>query len=115
MITRTEQHEVRRDDDGELLGFVAADDRSASWRALTVFGGVLGEHSDAGAARQQVHVEGLASLAERWWCDLGDGWEACSLVEASPERVVVIRRDHSFDATPVVLPKGTHLRLVPPT
>jgi hypothetical protein len=56
--------EVRRDDDNELCGFVVAVD--GTWRAITVFGGVLGEHDDEDEACRQVLNDGLASVAERW-------------------------------------------------
>lgn len=106
--------EIRREDDGELVGFVAPEGESAHWQALTVFGGVLGEHHDAESARVQVEQIGMSSLAERWWIDLGSGWEVCSLVEASPERLVVVRNHHCFDRTPLTVPPGTPLALTPP-
>lgn len=39
---------IRREDDDELLGYV--NEESGSWRALTVFGGTLGEQPDRDAA-----------------------------------------------------------------
>jgi hypothetical protein len=56
--------EVRRSDDRELCGYV--DERDGGWRALTVFGAVLGDHDTRSGAEHQVLQEGLASLAERW-------------------------------------------------
>ena len=58
--------EVRRPDDGELLGSVART-REGRWAALAVFGGVLGERETEPEARAMVASEGLASLARRWF------------------------------------------------
>ena len=55
---------VRRPEDGELCGHV--DQRHGHWRALTVFGAVLGSHAREQDATRQVLAEGLPSLAERW-------------------------------------------------
>ncbi len=55
---------VRRPSDDELCGHV--EQRAGAWRALTVFGGLLGTHERRQAAVAQVLDEGLASLAERW-------------------------------------------------
>ena len=81
-------HEVRRDD-GELCGFVASDD--VEWRALTVFGGLLGTHATDAEARAQVAELGLASLAERWvLTDSESGeHELVGIREVSPGHVVV--------------------------
>jgi hypothetical protein len=81
-------HEVRRDD-GELCGFVTADD--VAWRALTVFGGLLGTHGTDAEARAQVADVGLASLTERWvLTDAASGaQELVGIREASPGLVVV--------------------------
>lgn len=114
MSTTRSVRAVRREDDDELVGFVAHEGGNARWQSRTVFGGLLGEHHDAESARAQVEQIGMSSLAERWWIDLGTGWEACSLVEASPERLVVVRSHHSFDGTPLTVPPGTPLMLTPP-
>lgn len=108
----TTEQEIRREDDDELLGFIAPE--GSKWLALTVFGGRLGAHDSIDDAERHVEQLGLSSLAEKWWIDLGDGWEVCSLVEASPSRVVVVRSNHTFDGTPVLVPTGTELRLTPP-
>lgn len=55
---------VRREEDGELCGFV--EERDGRWIALSVFGGVLHESHDRDDARRYVLDHGLASLAERW-------------------------------------------------
>ena len=77
--------EVRRDD-GELCGFVFADD--GQWTATTVFGASLGLHAHREDAERQVHADGLSSLAERWTLvdgTSGDEQIAC-IQESSPER-----------------------------
>jgi hypothetical protein len=55
---------LHRPDDRELCGFV--DEHGGQWRALTVFGAVLGVHDERQRAVEQVLADGLASLAERW-------------------------------------------------
>ena len=87
---------VRRDDDGELLGRVVAD--GASWRAETVFGGLLDEPAPtAEQAEQVVREHGLASLAEPWWLDVpGQGWTRVWLVEVRTDRVRVAETDPSW-------------------
>ena len=56
--------EVRRPIDDELCGHV--DQHDGTWRALVVFGVVLGRHDHRDAAVEQVLAEGLAVLADRW-------------------------------------------------
>ena len=80
--------EVRRDD-GELCGFVVADD--GQWSARTVFGAQLGLHAHREEAERQVEAEGLASLTERWTLVDGTSGEeqiAC-IQESSPTGVTV--------------------------
>lgn len=119
--------EVRRDEDDELLGFVA--EAGSAWQATTVFGGLLGTHTDRDEAIDQVQQIGLSSLAERWWVrlpvddgDEDDGdedggepeWQRCHLIEAAPDRVVVVVATYAFQARPQVLPPGTPLQLHEP-
>ncbi|HYH31435.1 MAG TPA: hypothetical protein VD903_13705 [Pseudonocardia sp.] len=100
--------EVRRDGDGELLGFVepAAD---GGWRALALFGAELATAPDQDAAVAQVEAAGLAVLAERWWyCD-GEEWLPAVIQEAAPGRVVALVGDatrfvNSIDRPDVALP-----------
>lgn len=103
--------EVRREDDDELLGFTAP--TGSGWQALTVFGGLLGEHPSADAAAAQLRAEGLASLADRWWIETAAGWERCHLIEASPERVVVVVAPYAWMGEPQVV-AGHRLRRTPP-
>lgn len=105
--------EIRREDDDELLGFVA-DAADGTAQALSVFGGELGAHPDREAAERQLRAVGLSSLAECWWIDAGDGWEPCWLIEASPERLVAVIATLPFLASPRVVAPGTPLRLMPP-
>lgn len=104
--------EVRREDDDELLGFTAPTD--SGWQALTVFGGVLGEHPTEDDALQQVRAQGLASLAEKWWVDVGEGWQACHLIEASPDRLVAVIAPYPWLERPRPVPADAPLRLHPP-
>lgn len=75
--------EVHRDDDGELLGYVAVDP-DGSARALTVFGGHVRTLPDADSAEEALRDVGLSVLAETWWYD----GEPAVLLEAGPDRVV---------------------------
>ncbi len=94
--------EVRRPDDGELCGFVT--ERAGSWKALTVFGAVLGEYADPTDARDCVLVEGLASLSERW--NLVEGTtgreEVVCIVEATPSQVTVARDYYALPGVPTL-------------
>ncbi|MEN9644669.1 MAG: hypothetical protein RL238_1338 [Actinomycetota bacterium] len=94
--------EVRRSSDGELCGHVVADD--TTWRALTVFGGVLGRHDTASGAEQQVLDEGLASLAERWMyrADPSAEWQVACIQEASPHSVRLALDHYSMPGVPTV-------------
>jgi hypothetical protein len=94
--------EVRRSSDGELCGHVAPQD--GGWTALTVFGGVLGDHHDREAAIDHVRGEGLAALAERW--DLRAGAtgeeEVVCIQEANAEQVTVARGYYSMPGVPTL-------------
>jgi hypothetical protein len=78
--------EVRRSDDGELLGFVELGP-DGRWRALTVFGAELGLAETQYAAVDVVESGGLAVLAERWWHHDGERWLPAVIKEAAPKRV----------------------------
>ena len=92
--------EVRRSDDGELCGFVAHE--AGTWRAMTVFGAVLGEHDERAGAQDQVVGEGLACLAEHWTLvDAETGGEEIVLIQqSSPAGVTVALGYHSIPGTP---------------
>ena len=92
--------EVRREDDGELCGFVA--DGDGTWRATTVFGATLGEHPDRTTSEAQVLAEGLASLAEHWRLLDGEtGEEEVVLIQqSSPAGVTVALGYYSVPGTP---------------
>ena len=94
--------EVRRTADGELCGFVVAD--AGCWRALSLFGAVLGAHEHRTDAVAQVHDEGLASLAERWVLDRLDG-EAetvVCVVEAHPTGVMLALDRYAMPGVPTL-------------
>jgi hypothetical protein len=80
--------EVRRPDDGELLGFVRQRSDDGPWQALTVFCAVLGAAATRQAARALVVEDGLASLAKRWYHrSAADGaWRVVVLTETWPGR-----------------------------
>lgn len=85
--------EVRREDDGELLGFVISGPAGAVPR--TVFGSALGEpQDDEESARSVVESEGLNYLADRWLLCRESSELQVRIVEASPLRVVVQNDDY---------------------
>lgn len=79
--------EVRRPDDGELLGYVRPS-VGGDWQALTVFGAVIGTAATRQAARTVLVDDGLASLAKRWFHrSAADGaWRVVVLTETWPGR-----------------------------
>ncbi len=113
--------EVRRADDGELLGSVAkaADGR---WAALAVFGGVLGARDAEAEARALVESEGLASLARRWFYrrSADDEWSVVVIQEAWPGRAILVDGLYAlpgvptFELTAVDLAAGAEMTLEPP-
>ncbi len=85
---RREWTAVRRDEDDELMGYVAPDGDNG-WRSMTVFGGLLGESVSFGDAVGEVESRGLSAMAETWWYrSPEDGrWVPAMLMEARPEEV----------------------------
>lgn len=115
-----ELHEVRRDDDGELAGFVAA--AETGWQALTVFHGVLGTTATYDEAHELVRRRGLEALAERWyWFSRRTGaWRVVVPQESAPGRVRVALGYYSLPGVEVAaitsadLAAGDQLALEPP-
>lgn len=93
--------EVRRDD-GELCGHV--DQRDGRWRALVVFGAVLGDHDSRNDAVRHVLDDGLASLAERWTLRHGASGdeEVVCIQEANVASVTVARGYYSLPGVPTL-------------
>jgi hypothetical protein len=92
--------EVRRADDEELCGYVAA--VGGTWQSMTVFGGVLGTHDERDGAIRHVLDVGLASLAERWiLVDVTTGEDQIVCIqEASPEGVTLALDYYSLPGVP---------------
>lgn len=84
--------EHRREDDGELVGFLAPiGDR---FIAMTVFGSQLAQPLDRPDAKDVLDTRGLSYLAARWQLQVDDQTQILvEINEASPECVVV----HSVD------------------
>jgi hypothetical protein len=103
-----------RDEDGELLGYLAADD--AGTTPLTLFGFPLAPPSDAGRAEEVLRSRGLAVLAEPWWFRESDGTEfRVQILSATPDAVLVARADYGFvshdsERRRVPVPAGEVLR-----
>lgn len=96
-------HEVRRSDDNELCGHVHLTD--GGWRALTVFGGVLGTLPDQESASHLVLAEGLPSLTERWWYrgSPSEEWQVVCIQEASPGEVRIALGYYSMPGVPTLV------------
>lgn len=82
---------ITREDDGELLGFVAQD--KAGWEAQTIFGYSMMRAEDRVTAENTVRAQGLGYLTGIWeYLDSEDQkWHACILKEVYENRVVIIR------------------------
>lgn len=99
-------HEVRRDDDGALLGYVqpvadAAEGNGAgddAWRPLTVFGYPLAAATSRKEATAEVRRRGLESLLGNWYFRSEDDgqWYACAIMEAMPNLVRVRVTDYGY-------------------
>ena len=91
---------VRRSSDDELCGFV--EEGADGWRALTVFGAVLGRHAGRDDAVDQVLEVGLPSLTERWTLRhraSGDEEVVC-ITEANADGVTVALGYYSLPGVP---------------
>lgn len=121
MHSAADLHEVRREPDDELAGFVVED--GGAWLALTVFHGVLGRAATTEAARDIVRRRGLGALAERWyWFSRRTGeWRVVLPQESSPGRVRVAVGYYSLPGVEVAtitaldLAAGDRLTLEPPS
>ncbi len=115
-----ELHEVRRDHDGELAGYVATD--AGEWLALTVFHGLLGRTQTFEGACELVRRRGLDALAEHWyWFSRRTGrWRVVLPQESAPGRVRVALGYYSLPGVAVTaitsadLAAGDRLSLEPP-
>ena len=92
---------VHRPTDGELVGFVQAD--QDSWWALAVLGIRLRCFDSRAVAEAFLAERGLAVLAERWWLRTSSGWRIAALIEAAPGRALVrLGLDPNSDETVLV-------------
>ncbi|MFI5909442.1 hypothetical protein [Dactylosporangium sp. NPDC051541] len=92
--------EARRDEDGELLGFLRpADDEIGRFVPVTVFGYALGGPGDEDDGRRVLEAIGLSYLADRWSLSRPGRTDpiAVQIVEAGPQRVVVKNVDFGFE------------------
>lgn len=81
---------ILRDDDGELLGFIAQ--QHASWSAQTIFGYVLARAETRAEAEEVVRSQGKLALKGMWrYQDSDYEWYPCIIKQAYENRVVVIR------------------------
>jgi len=82
---------INREDDGELLGFVAGS--GGNWQAQTVFGYTMTRTTSKEAAEQAVREDGLKFMTGVWqYYDKDDGsWHSCIIKEANQVNVTVIR------------------------
>ncbi|MDG6110262.1 hypothetical protein Daura_20610 [Dactylosporangium aurantiacum] len=92
--------EYRRDEDGELLGYLRpVDDASGQYVPVTVFGYAIGAPGDEYDAQQVLEAIGLSYLADRWSLTLDGRSEPISvqIVEASPQQVLVKNVDFGYE------------------
>jgi hypothetical protein len=90
----TDRHEIRRDDDGALLGYVRR--TGEEWEPLTVFGYPIGAAGPYERAEEEVRRAGLDVLAGQWEF-LEDGeWYRCVILEAAAGEVRVRPADHRY-------------------
>jgi len=82
---------IYRDDDNELLGFVAQD--ATSWLAQTIFGYTVERTTNREAAEAVLHDRGLGFLMGMWqYFDKDEReWFPCVIKEANEHRVTIIR------------------------
>ncbi len=81
---------VQEEDSGELLGYISKE--LSAWKAMTIFGYVLGRVESKGKAESMVRNDGRAALAGLWrYQDSDHDWYACVIQEAYEDRVVVVR------------------------
>lgn len=90
-MNNTQKIPINREDDGELLGFIAQG--TAGWEAQTIFGYLIAHTSDKEAADQVVRTQGLYYLTGLWqYFDKDDkAWHPCIIKEAFENKVIVIR------------------------
>ncbi|MFC4057523.1 hypothetical protein ACFOWE_04420 [Planomonospora corallina] len=95
--------EIRRDDDGALLGYIRQVD--GGWQPLTVFGHPLGAPGAEEDASGEVHRTGLDVLMRPWEFFEGGRWYRCVILEAAADAVRVRPADPDYpgDAYTLVL------------
>lgn len=92
--------EHRRDEDGELIGYLVPKGAEGDLVVpVTVFGYPLGEAMDADAAQRMLDAEGLSYLADRWLLSLQGRDEPISvqIVEINPQRMRVKNVDFGYE------------------
>ncbi len=102
--------EIRRDEDGELCGYVVA--AGDGWRALTVFGGDLARCATYDDAVRTVLDDGLPSLAEHWILTGPgiDGDQIVCIQNVSPGAVSLALDYYSVPGTPSMTLSTADLR-----
>jgi hypothetical protein len=87
----TKKIPIIREDDGELLGYIAKE--SSGYTAQTIFGFILARTEDKASAEMIVRNEGLLVLKGMWryYDESERDWYACILSEVFENKVIVIR------------------------
>ncbi|HEX6416665.1 MAG TPA: hypothetical protein VFZ62_04010 [Candidatus Saccharimonadales bacterium] len=90
-MSGNKKHAVIREEDKELLGFVA--EEGSSWQAQTMFGYPIDRMTSREEAERIVRERGLSYLTGLWqYFDTDDqAWYPCILKEAHEQQVTVIR------------------------
>jgi hypothetical protein len=80
--------EVRREEDGELLGHLRL--TGSGWEPVTVFHAALAGPTSREEAEDVVRRDGLPSLGDPWWAEEAPGrWTEVRIQEAHPDRLRV--------------------------
>ena len=87
---------VRRDDDGEVLGYLRP--VGENWQPMTVFHAELAEPTSREDAEDVLRRDGLSSLSDVWWVERGpDDWQEARIQEARPDRLRIRWADPFVD------------------
>jgi len=104
--------EIRRESDGELVGYLSHEDRddAPTWVARALFGGELSTFTSRERAAEYLRAHGLPVLAEKWWywSDETDRWLLTFLIEARLDAVRV-RFGYDPDPAKVTVLRGAQL------
>lgn len=106
-----------RDEDGELLGYLAPpSDVTNTFRPVTIFGYPMAPPLELADAQQVLDDLGLSYLAERWYLTVDGSGEsiAVTIAEISPHQMTVRNADYGYEGNigdPFILTPADTARL----